>query len=567
MSDEGARSRRSTDSPALRLRLDSWKEIATYLKRSQRTVRRWEREEGLPVKRHLHHKQGTIYAFAGEIDTWLKSREKAESIGHAPGPPAPDESPGPTASSARQVPPGRPIVIAVLPLKNLGRDPAEEMFSDALTDGIISELGQLSPEGFRVIASTSVAQYKRATKSIKQIGRELGLDYVVEGDVRRHRGRVRLTARLIGARDETRILAENLETQFPPLFSLPEELARRLSNALSANLSLAPTGRAGLETNRILAAHDAYVAATSYFGWSEAEIKKMIDHFSLAIERDPNCAAAFAELALAYTRLGVLYDHPPNAIFGRAKELALKALSLDPGLPRTHSALALYNLYGGWNWSEAEACSRRAIELNPSDSRAHIIRAVSRLVTGRRAEAVEDLKQAHRLDPYSSTIGMGYAIFGFLTGRYDLASERCEELLRRDPSSALAHLVLGIYYVLKGDNARAVTHCKKAEEIGRGQILCTSALCYAYSIAGQRDSAERLLGELVAAEKQQYVRYIFLAQAAVGLGINEQTLDWLEKAYEQHDPLLVFLKADPRFESMSRSPQFRELLSRIGLPG
>ena len=566
MSREATLSRQSTVTPAPGLRLDSWKEIATHLKRSPRTVRRWEREEGLPVHRHLHRKQGTIYAFSGEIDAWLKRRAKAESTGHAAGPPTPGPSPGPTRNSEQQPPPGRPIVLAVLPLRNLSRDPAQEWFSDGLTDEIISQVGEFSPERLRVIAFTSVTQYKQSAKSTEQIGHELGADYVLEGGVRRYGRRVRVTARLIAARDQAGIWAESFEIQLPPLFSLQQGLARQLVGALSAKLRVTPTGRPPRQTSRIFAAHDAYLAGTLHLGWSEGEIKKSIEHFSLVVERDPDCAAAYAELTLAYYRLGLMYDYPPIATFGWTKEPALKASRLDQGLSLTHAALAVYNLFGAWNWSEAEASSRRAIELNPSDSRARVIQSACHLVMGRADEAVEDLEQGHRLDPHSQTVGMALAMVGLLARRYDTALQRCQEILQRDPSSALAHLVLGTCYAQKGDSARALTHCEKARKIGSGQILPAATLCSVYAMAGQRDSAERLLDELVAAEKQQYVRYMFLAQASVSLRKNKETLEWLKKAYEQRDPFLLFLKCDPRFELLSRSARFRDLLGRIGLP-
>jgi predicted Zn-dependent protease len=185
---------------------------------------------------------------------------------------------------------------------------------------------------------------------------------------------------------------------------------------------------------------------------------------------------------------------------------------------------------------------------------------------GRHGEAVEDLEQAHRLDPHSPMVGISLAVFGVVAGYYGIVSQRCQEILQRDPSSALAHLFLGLCYARQGDNARAITHCEKARKIGSGQLLHGAVLCNVYAMAGQRDSAERLLDELVAVEKQQYVRYMFLAQASAGLRKNKETLEWLEKAYEQRDPLLVFLKCDPRFEPLSHSARFRDLLGRIGLP-
>jgi tetratricopeptide (TPR) repeat protein len=185
---------------------------------------------------------------------------------------------------------------------------------------------------------------------------------------------------------------------------------------------------------------------------------------------------------------------------------------------------------------------------------------------GRADEAVEDMEQAHRLDPHSPTVGIALAIIGLFARRYDIASQCCQEILRRDPSSALAHLLLGTCYARKGENARALTHCQKARGISSGRMLPAAALCSVYAMAGRQDSAERLFDELVAMEKQQYMRYIFLAHASVGLRKDKETLEWLERAYVQRDPLLVFLKCDPRFEPLWGSTRFRDLVGRIGLP-
>jgi len=186
-------------------RLDSSKEIATYLRRSPRTVRRWEREEGLPVHRHQHRKKGTVYAFAHEIDAWLKSRLKEERTGHGPVSPTSAPSPSSGGELEKRARLGQPIVIAVLPLRNLSGDCDQERFADGLTEELISEIGLCCPNLLRVIAVTSVLQYKKSPKSIQQIGRELGVDYILEGAIRRYGRRVRLTARLIAARDQAHV--------------------------------------------------------------------------------------------------------------------------------------------------------------------------------------------------------------------------------------------------------------------------------------------------------------------------------------------------------------------------
>jgi TolB-like protein/Flp pilus assembly protein TadD len=552
--------------PAPGLRLDSWKEIAAYLKRSPRTVSRWEREEGLPVHRHLHHKQESVYAFTEKIDAWLKSRRKAESPGPGPGPLTPGLLPALAGISKHEPSSGRPIMIAVLPFRNLTSNPAKEAFADALTDEVISEFGQLSPGHLRVIGFTSVVYYKQSAKSIEQIGKELGVDYVMEGGLRWHGRQARVTARLIAARDQAQVWADSFEIQLPALFSLQQGLARELAGALSAKLGLPITQNSHPQTTWIPAAHNAYLSGTLFFQWSEADIKKSIDVFSRAVAIDSNCAPAYAELATAWFRLAFWYDYPPANALWVTRELALKALALDPELSRGHAALAASNLCGAWNWPEAEANCRRAIELNSSDGSAWMLLAACHLVVHRPDEAAEELRQALRLDPLSPVIGSALAVLGILARSYDLAIEVCRKLLSHDPSAAQIHMMLGVCLAQKGDFIPALTHCEKARALARGQTIFTSTLCSVYALAGQRKSAERLLEELATLSKQQYVRYIFLAQAAVHLGNNECTLGCLEKAYEQHDPLLVFLKADPSFEPLARSARFRNLLGRIGLP-
>ena len=566
MSSTGSPLKPSTVTPAPGLRLDSWKEIAAYLKRSPRTVSRWEREEGLPALRHLHHKKETVYAFTDRIDAWLKSRGKTGGTGLGPGPLTSAPPPELAEISKREALSPRPLLIAVLPLRNLTDNSAKGVFADALTDEVISELGQLCPERLRVIAFTSAAHYRHSGKSIQQIGKELRVDYVMEGGVRWYGRRVRVTARLIAVRDQAQIWADSFEIQLPPFFALQQGLARELAGALSAKLGLPVTRTPPPETACNPAAHSAYLLGTQLFQWSEPDIKKGLDLFSRAIEKDPNCAPAYAELAMAWFRLGFLYDYPPAATIRGEQGTCPEELGIGSGAvpwPCRNGTIGTCSAPG--TGRKPRPASRRAVELNPSDERARIVLAACHLVLNRPDKAVEEMRQASRLDPLSPVLGASLVILGFFARSYDMAIRGCQKLLSHDASSALAHLMMGACFATKGDYARALTHCEKARVLGKGQIIYTATLCSVCAGAGRRSSAERLLQELVTMTKQQYVRYIFLAQAAVNLGNKDHTLEWLEKAYEQHDALLVFLKADPRFELLSRSARFRNLLGRIGL--
>ena len=548
-----------------RPRLDSWKEIATYLKRDPRTVRRWEGQEGLPVHRHHHGQRASIYAFAPEIDAWLIARRVTEGAGQLSLDPAPQPSTGPPAETAQKDRSACPLIIAVLPLRNLTGDLEQERFADGLTEELIAEIGQCSPKRLRVIALTSVMQYKQSPKGIGQIGRELGADYILEGGIRRYGRRVRLTARLIAARDQAHIWADTYEVQLPPIFSLQQALARELTDSLSSELKVKPSQGRRPAVAESTAAHSAYIEGRSYFLPTEEDIKKKLEHLHLAIERDPRFARSYAELALVYSRR-IYRDFPPIVTLSRIKERALQALKLDPKLAQAHTAMAASHLFGGWDWPKAEASSRRALELNPSDAWARIVRAAYFLVIGEPQKATEELRQAHEVDPQSPELGMWIATFAYFARRYDLAIERCQEVIQLNPSLPAAHGFLALCYAQIGDYALALGSCEQVTELGMDPIAQAATTCTVYAMAGQQGLAEQLLHDFVAAQEKRYTRHFFLAQASVGLGDHQQTLKWLEKSYEQHDPLLIFLQADPRFEPLSGLPAFRKLLRRIGLP-
>jgi TolB-like protein len=549
-------------------RLDSWKEIATYLKRGVRTVRRWERQEGLPVHRHAHGKQATVYGFAHEIENWLRGRSAEESADRLRVAHEPQSSAWSGSETDQKEHRSRPAVIAILPLRFLGGDPdfgRGERFADGLTDELITEIGHCCPKRLRVIALTSVMQYRQSQKSIAQIGQELSADYVLEGGIRRNGQRVRLTARLIAARDQAHIWADRYEVQLPTTTSVQQTLALQVADSLSVKLHATPEKKRHRATVLNFAAHSAYIEGRSHFLATPGDITKSIEQLNLAIVQDPKFAPSYAQLALVYLRR-LFWDYPPIVTFRRIEENASKALKLDPELARAHSMLAAFHLFGAWDWSKAERETRRAIKLNPSDPWARIVRAAYNLVAGELQETIEELRSVRQLDPRCAETGLWFAIFAYLARRYDLAIKHCQEILQLDPSSAFVHMVLALCLAQTGEYALALSHCEKAWGLGDSSGSQTSRACMIYALIGERDASERLLQELVVADEHQYTRYFFLAAASASLGKDQETLDWLEKAYKQRDPLLIFLRTDPRFDPLSGLPGFRNLLRRIGLP-
>jgi len=545
--------------------LGSWKEIAGYLKRSPRTIRRWEHQEGLPVRRHLHGKEATVYAFGNEIDAWLKSRSAAEGQRQSALGQVPEYLQQPAPGADQKTAQAGPILIAILPLRNLSGDPAQERFADGLTEEMVLDVGSCCPGRLRVIASTSVMQYKHSHKSVGEIGRELGVGYILEGGIRRYGRRIRLTARLISARDQANIWADTYEIQLPPIFSLQQSLAQRVAESLAAHLHLTPASSWHRAIPDSVPAQDAYIEGRSFYLPTDEDIKKKLEYFYLAIDREPKFARSYAELALVYS--GRLYrDYPPVITLMRIEEHATRALKLDSKLARAHTMMAAAHLFGAWNWAQAETSSGRAITLNPSDPPARFVRAAYYIVVGEPERGMEELEQARRTGPQSPDPLFWLAELAFVARHYDWAIARGQEMLRMHPYPDMVHAALGVFYAQKGAHQLALSHCEKARKLLGASVVATAEVCSAYALAGERVAAARLLDKLVTLQKQKHVRYIALAQAAVTLGNDEQTLDWLEKAYEQRDPILVFLKADPRFDTLSSHPRFRKLVRRIGLP-
>ena len=546
-------------------RLDSWKGIAAYLKRDPRTVRRWERQEGLPVHRHLHGRKGSIYAFPREIDKWLIGRRVTEEAGQLSLGRVPQRIAVSPLAALQDNPSARPLIIAVLPLRDLTRDIEGDRFADGLTEELILEIGHCCPARLRLIAFTSMMQYKQSPKSIEEVGRELGADYILEGSIRRIGHRVRLAARLIAARDQAHVWADTYEVHIPPILSLQQTLARELANSLLFKLSVKPSRSRPQATAWNVEAHTAYLEGRSFFLPTDDDLNKKLERLFLAIGRDPRFARSYSELALVHVPR--LYrDYPPIVLLEMIKENALEALKLDPKLADAHVGAAAHQLFGAWHWTEAEKSSRRAIELNSSSVAARNVRAAYHLAMGEPARALEELAQAQQLDPRSLEHAVPTTLFTFFARNYDLAIERCQRLLELDPSLPVAHGLLGLCYARRGDYPLALSSCGNVKEIGNEPILKAALACAVYAMAGDLGAAERLLQKLLAAEKRRYIRYFFLAMASGGLGNDEETLNWLEKSFEQHDPFLIFLKADPTFEPLSGHARFRKLLRRIGLP-
>jgi TolB-like protein/tetratricopeptide (TPR) repeat protein len=459
------------------------------------------------------------------------------------------------------------VMLAVLPLENLSRDPEQEYFADGLTDEIITGLGCLSPQWLGVIARTSAMRYKRTTKGIDQIGRELGVDYIVEGAVRRDGSRVRITAQLIRVSDQTHAWAHGYERQLQDVLLLQSELASAI--AAEVQVQLVPQTRSPASSGRRIDPEAYETCLKARFFWNRRtreDLYRALELFSKSIERDPDYAPAFAGMADTYL---VMLDYRyvvPNEALAMATAAAVNALRLDPRLADAHTSLAHAKLHA-LDWEGAEQEFRKAIELGPGYALAHFYYGSFLAGRGRFEDAIAEAREAVKLDPLSMAAQSHLAITHYNAGRYDEALELCRKALEMEPALPRPYDDLGRILLEKGAPSEAIAALEKAVSLSNRGARCLSSLGYGYGVTGKKDKAREILAELTAMSKQGYVASSDFALVNAGLGDVDQAICWLERACEERDSHLAFLTSDPRLASLHADPRFKALLKRIGPEG
>lgn len=644
-------------------RLSSWKEIATYLRCGVRTVQRWEQLEGLPVHRHQHQKNGTVYAFRSELEAWRAERASSQAALAVPDAgPATDEYPesgngsasGPAygngngtsieslpaaghnghqavetvesgsleppveavfthseavqearslhllryglvlsisvavaaliyIASERPNPSPKPPVtrnmLAVLPFANLSGNPDEDYFSDGLTEEMITELGRLDPERLGVIARTSAMKYKHTGEDIAQIGKELGVGYVLEGSVRRSQNRVRVSAQLIQVSDQTHLWAENFEGDLRNVLRVQEQLADAITKSVQVNLARGePVEASANPRTQDVDAYDNYLKGRYFWNLRTGEsFFKAIDYFNRAIQQDPHYAQAYAGLADCYTLLA-LYGEPVQDVMPRAKAAALKSVALNDSLPEAHTSLGAVEALWDWNWPAAERDFERAISLNPNYSPAHHWYANLYLIPQARVEeAVAEMKLAATLDPVSLIVTTDLGWSYYLAHQYDKALGQYSKALEMSPEFVPVHFRLSQYYYQIGAYDKALTHAQEAVRLDGEPDAASIDPSHATPLTREdylkytRQRLDDLLSgrtnfgvtpshKSVRTLNEGYA--VFYAQ----LGETDPAIQSLQRAVKDRNPGLIYLAVEPTFDGLRRDPRFQEIERGIGLP-
>jgi serine/threonine-protein kinase len=454
--------------------------------------------------------------------------------------------------------------IAVLPLENLSRDPEQEYFVEGMHEALIAELSKIG--ALRVISRTSAMRYKHSDKPLPEIARELNVDALIEGSVLREGERVRVTAQLVMARPERHLWANSFDRELRGILVLQSEVARAIAKEIKAEL--APQEQARLTTTRPVdpEAYEAYLKGRYYWNKvTEEGLKKGIRYFEQAIEKDPGYALAYAGLADCYTILGgtILGGLAPMEAMPKAKAAALKALEIDSTLAEAHASLAIVTWRYDWDWLASEKEFKRAIELNPGYPTARQWYGWYLYGLGRHDESIAQINEAQKHDPLSVWISSNVGFALYIARQYDRAIEQLGRTLEMEPNFVLGHFFLGLTYEQKALFAEAVSEFQKAVSLSGGSPVYIAATGHAYAVSGKRVEAQSLLDELNKLAKRRYVPAYEIAAIYTGLGKRDQAFAWLEKAYEERAGWMVYLKVDPRLDSLRSDPRFQALLRRM----
>jgi TolB-like protein len=550
----------TTSNPADRL--DSWKEIASYLRRDVRTVQRWEKKEGLPVYRHLHDKLGSIYAYRNELTDWFNTRQQSGVT---------------VATGNRDEGPADKIKLAVLPFGNLSGAKEDDYFSDGLTEEMITQITRLQASELAVIARTTAEHYDSSTKSLDQMKKELGVGYVLEGRVRRGGKRVRITAQLIQLKDQTQLWAETYERDLSDVLSVQADIAQAIAREINLALNLSQSTRlSDLQKGHGQvqpAAYDAYLKARyNLHQMTPAAISKSIEDFERAIHLDEKYAPAYAGLASAYALLAIApFDLlPPREAMPKAEKAARKSLELDNAFAEAHTALALVNHHYHWKWEEAAAGYELAIELNPDHADTHLWYSWLLLALGRRDAAFDEIEQTmsivqetdpHRLVAVHTTRAAAY----YFGREYQRAVDECEKAKQLDPEYFMLHFIAGRAYMRLNEHAKAIAHLKQARTETGEMPLMDAALGLAYAVSGKKAETMKVAEAFKSAAKKRYIPPTYFGMLFAGLGDKDKAMMWLEKAYDDRADGLTWLNVEPMLDDVRSDPRFQDLIRRIGL--
>jgi TolB-like protein/Flp pilus assembly protein TadD len=470
---------------------------------------------------------------------------------------------GTAVPPAAVAPPPSPsrVRLAVLPFSNLSDDPAQEYFSDGLTEEMITQLGVLCRGRIGIIARWSSMVFKGTTRRAREIGETLQADFLLEGSVRREGDRARITARLVETAGETHLWSDTYERHLGDCLVVQADVAAHIARALA--MELLPGPRV-LQPACDPAAYQAYLKGRYYWNKpSDGGLTEAIAFYERAIATTPTFGAAHAALGRALLGRAEFYRELPRQALKAAEASAKRALELDRTLSEAWVVMAGVRRHHDLDWPAAESAYTEAISLNPSSEAAHRHYSVMLSARGRHAEAIRESERSCELDPLCLDVGTAAAWVRYAAGDYDAAIDQCRNTIDMDPEYLAARRLLGAAYLQSNREAEALAELQSAATLGDDDPLVLACLAHAKAVTGSPREATALIVRMRRLAAERYVSAYYLALAYAGLGSRDDAFRALEQAWLDRDPALAFVCVEPRFEPLRTDDRYAALLNRM----
>jgi TolB-like protein/Tfp pilus assembly protein PilF len=453
-------------------------------------------------------------------------------------------------------------VMAVLPFKLFASSNDDEYLGLGMADTLITRLSNVRQ--IIVRPTSAVLKYAGINQDPVAIGRELRVESVLEGSIRKSGDRLRATMQLVRVEDGRPLWADKFDEKFTEIFAVEDSIAERVAAALALRLSGEEKLLLKKRYTDVVEAHEFYLKGRFHANRFTLEnFNKSIESFHRALDIDPDYALVYAGIAEAYWIAADLYLNPEEAV-KQTKEASIKAIAIDDDLAEGHAFLAISRMSYDWDWIASDKGLKRAIELNPAFAPAHQWYGWYLSLVGRHDEAIRKSERAKQLDPFSLGINWFLSASYCLARRYDEAIEKALDLVELEPNFWGGHLSLGICHAYKGEYNESIAAHLKARELDSSPMI-KGSLAYVYALAGMTGKARAGLDELKTLEKESFVPPFYLALIHMALRENDEAFAYLEKAYEMRDSSLPLLKVDARLDSLRSDPRLTELMLRIGL--
>ena len=454
--------------------------------------------------------------------------------------------------------------VAVLPFANLSADPEQEYFCDGMAENIINALTQV--QDLHVVARTSAFSFRGKETDIREIGRKLNVESLLEGSVQKAGSRLRITVQLINVADGYHLWSEKYDRNLEDVFAIQDEISQAIVDKLKVRVPGVDKAKLRKRYTEDPEAYNLYLKGRWFSEkYTEEGFNKAVEYFQLAIEKDPHFALAVAGLSDAYVGLGLIGCLPKEIAYGKARVEAEKAIEMDDALAEAHLALANIRLWLDWDLTAAEREFKRAWALNPSNAEVIHQNAHMLVYLGHSEEAVMHMKQAVELEPLSILMNACLGQTLYLARRYDEAIEQLRKTIEMDPNFYSPYIWLALTYAQKGMYEQATETVRGLTTSRPGGKAARAVLGYIYSVSGRTSEAKDICDELKELSEKEPVTPYYLARIYAGLGKSEHSIECLRRCYEKRDASLSFLKTDPVWDNLRSDPGFLDLLKKLNL--